>query len=88
MTAITNPSPTLLAVQNIIAEVTGYEPGDIQPAFHFEDDLQLDMITDFPSVIKRVNQHFTTTFVAKELAIEIDTVDELVERVEDETELG
>ena len=88
MAAVINPSPTLLAVQNIIAEVTSYEPNDIQPSFHFEDDLQLDMVTDFPSVINRINQHFSTTFVAKELMNEIETVDELVERVEDETELG
>lgn len=81
-------SPTLQALQNIIAEMTGYEPHDIQPHYHLEDDLQLDMERDFPLLIKRINRHFTTTLNSKDLMDEIETIADLVEYIEDETELG
>lgn len=79
---------TLSDVQNIIAEITGYEPNDIQPHFDLEDDLQLNMETDFLAVIKRINTHFGTHFKAKEIAEDVETVGHLVDMVEDETELG
>lgn len=81
--------PTTLAdVQEIIAEITGYEPSDIQPHFDLEDDLQLNMETDFLAVVKRINAHFHTHFKPKELADDVETVSHLVEMIEDETELG
>jgi len=79
---------TLSQVQEVIAEITGYEPSDVQPHFNLEDDLQLNMETDFLAVIKRINSHFHTHFNAKELAEEVETVSELVDMIEDETELG
>ena len=79
---------TLTEVQDIIAEITGYEPTDIQPHFNLEEDLQLNMETDFLAVVKRINAHFHTHFKAKDLADEVETISQLVEVIEDETELG
>jgi acyl carrier protein len=81
-------SPTLASVQDIIAELTGYDPQDIQPHYHLEDDLQLDLERDFPLVIKRINRHFNTNLSSKELINEVETIADLVEYIEDETELG
>ncbi len=85
-----NPSPTLKAVQEIISEATGgsYEPVDIQPTSDFEENLHIDMETDFPKIVKRVNQRFMTQFSAHELMEEVDTVEDLVDIIDVETELG
>lgn len=81
-------SPNLSEVQNIIAEITGYEPTDIQPSFSLTEDLQLNMEVDFPLIVKRVNSHFGTHLKHKELLDELDSVGELVELIDEETELG
>lgn len=81
-------SPNLAEVQNIISELTGYEPTDIQPAFSLTEDLQLNMEVDFPLVIKRANVHFGTHLKPKDVAEEVETVGELVELIDEETELG
>lgn len=81
-------SPNLGEVQTIIAEVTGYEPNDIQPHFNLTEDLQLNMETDFPLIIKRVNAHFGTHLQPKDISDEVETIGQLVELVDEETELG
>lgn len=83
-----NVSPNLAEIQNIIAEITGYEPSDIQPSFDLTEDLQLNMETDFALIVKRANAQFGTHLNPKELADEIETVSELVELIDEETELG
>jgi hypothetical protein len=90
---ITTPtpiSPTLKAVQEIISVTTGgsYEPTDIQPTSDFEENLHIDMETDFPKIVKRVNQVFMTQFSAQELMEEVETVADLVDIIDVETELG
>lgn len=83
-------NPAIFAVvQNIIAEIAGYEPNDIVSTFNFEEDLGLDMERNFPLIIKRVNRHFDIDLIASHLtADEVDTVADLVSLIEDETELG
>lgn len=81
-------SPNLAEVQNIISEITGYEPEDIKPSFDLEEDLQLNMDTNFILIIKRANAQFGTHLNAKELRDEVETVGDLVDLIDEETELG
>lgn len=81
-------SPNLAEVQNIISEITGYDPDDIKPSFNLEEDLQLNMDTNFVLIIKRANAHFGTHLDAKQLRDEVETVGDVVDLIDEETELG
>jgi len=84
----TGTNDSILArVQEVIAKKTGYDPTDLKLEANLTEDLQFTQI-DFLAVMKGLNQEFETDLNAKELFEEIETIAELVERIEDETELG
>lgn len=79
-------SETFAAVQQVIADVTGNEPEDITQYADLEEDLGIDMLTEFPAILMKLQKNYDIT-LPMHLAKECVTVDELVELVDDEREL-
>lgn len=75
-------------LRSILAEVTGNEVGDIHPDSLLVDDLGMTDVADMPRLIKRINRDFEITLNPTHIADEVESVEDLLTLIIDETELG
>ncbi len=80
----TRLSPTFVALQELIAEVTGNDSEEITPTTYMEEFHPADI----PQMVNNINQHFGVRLAPKQVLDECETIDELVALIEDEQELG
>ncbi len=83
----------LVKLQEIIAELTGIDPEEVQLDSHFEDDLDI-IVNDgnllnnpFYKIITRVNREFEIQLDRDTLS-GIEHIQDLISLVADEMELG
>lgn len=75
---------TFTRLQRVIADATGHDPEEITIDTDFEDDLGLDVDTDFPSLIPLIKMEFKEVTLSNQDILNCATVAELVERIDDE----
>lgn len=82
-------NPVYERVATIIADVAGVDVSDIKPEAHLQEDLGINEGVDFPKIIAVVNQSFDTSLNPKDLVDDdIETVEQLMTVIADESELG
>lgn len=75
-------------LRNLLAEVTGNDPGDIHPESSLTEDLGITDEADLPRIIKRINTVFDIHLRVADVTDEIETVESLLMLITDEAELG
>jgi acyl carrier protein len=78
---------TFALVQRIIAEVTGNEMDDITLDADLEEDLGINMMTEFPAVITKLKKEVPEVIIPTSAFMDCATVAELVELIDEEREL-
>lgn len=73
-------------IHPIFAEVSGVEEMDMYS--DLEDDLSVNMATDFQTIIKKINAEFSINLNAKAIMHEVSIVAELVDLIIEEITLG
>ena len=77
---------TFLILQNIIADTTGIDLEDITMDADLEEDLGINMMSEFPVIITKIQKKIDVNLPVSAVK-ECVTVADLVELVEDEREL-
>lgn len=75
-------------LRDILADMTGNDAGDIYPESDLEEDLGMIIEVDLPRVIKRINQEYEIKLDLPVVTDQVETVEDLLTFVNDETELG
>lgn len=79
---------TFEKVREIIAQQSGNDPDIILADSHLEEDLGIVLETDFSRIIRLINQSFDLHLPAATTSDEVEVVQDLVDLVEEELELG
>jgi acyl carrier protein len=82
-----HPHDTFAVVQRVIAEVTGNEYEDITLDADLEEDLGIDMMSEFPAIVLKIKKEVPEIVIPTSRFIECATVAELVELIDDERDL-
>ena len=77
------------SVLNTIAEVTtSYDADQIKPSMTLVGYMQLDPESDIPMLVKKLNKQFGIELYAEDIADQDPTVEDLIDLVESEIDLG
>ena len=82
----TQEEDTFLIIQQIIAETTGIDLEDITLDADLEEDLGINMLSEFPVIITKIQKQIDVILPVASVK-ECVTVADLVELVDDEREL-
>lgn len=79
-------------LKHLLAEATVLEPEEIEADSHFEDDLGMNLMEDFPRILALINSEFGIKLKIEEVLDELEEMDEtfgnLAKIIEEECELG
>lgn len=79
-------------LRNLLAEATVLEPEEIEEDSHFEDDLGMNIMEDFPRILALINSEFGIKLKIEEVLDELEEMGEtfgnLAKIIEEECELG
>ena len=79
-------------LRQLLAEATGNELEEIFPESHFQEDLNIDLMEDFPRLMAQINYRFEINLKIEEVLNELEeageSVGELAKLIKDEYELG
>jgi acyl carrier protein len=81
-----NPNDTFFILQHIIAETTGIELEEITLDADLEEDLGVNMMSEFPVIITKIQKQIEVNLPVSSVK-ECATIADLVELVDDEREL-
>jgi acyl carrier protein len=82
----TGHSDTFGVVQRVIAEVTGLDYEDITLDADIEEDLGIEMMSEFPAIVVRLQKELDVV-LSMPVVRDCVTIAELVELIDDEREL-
>ncbi|SRR5258708_5862928 len=85
-TTQTPANDTFLVLQHIVAETTGIEMEEITLDADFEEDLGINMMSEFPVIITKIQKQIEVNLPVSAVK-ECATIADLVELVDDEREL-
>ena len=77
---------TLSVVQRVIAEITGNDIEDITLDADIEEDLGIDMISEFPVIVMRIQKELEV-LLPKAAVRDCVIIAELIELIDDERDL-
>ncbi|MPM54761.1 hypothetical protein SDC9_101541 [bioreactor metagenome] len=85
--------PELLnQLRQLLVEITGNDPEEVQMSAHLEDDLGMNLDEDLPRLVDRINAEFDIELDSKVVFEELndagETVASLLQLIRDELELG
>jgi len=85
--------PELLnQLRQLLVEITGNDPEEVQMSAHLEDDLGMNLDEDLPHLVDRINAEFDIELDSKVVFEELndagETVASLLQLIRDELELG
>ena len=79
-------------LRNLLAEATVLDVSDIEADSHFEDDLGISFMEDFPRLLAIINSEFEIKLDIEEVLDELEemgeTFGDLAQIIEEECELG
>jgi hypothetical protein len=79
-------------LRQLLAEATGNELEEIFSESHLQEDLNIDLMEDFPRLMAKINHGFEINLKIEEVLNELEeageTVGELSKLIKDEYELG
>jgi acyl carrier protein len=78
---------TFAIVQRLIAEVTGNELDDITIDADLEEDLGINMMSEFPAIITKIRKEIPEVIIPTSSFVDCATVAELVELIDEERDL-
>jgi acyl carrier protein len=79
-------------LKHLLAEAAVLEPEEIEADSHFEDDLGMNIMEDFPRILALINGEFGIKLKIEEVLDELEEMGEtfgnLAKIIEEECELG